>query len=78
MKNNNVDLTGKLEREPSKERGCDGKTNLGSQYQKQADRLAKKHGKRFGVYRCPHCSGTHLTTKLEKASQYEELLHTTK
>jgi len=65
----------RLVRLPSVERGCDGKTNLGRSYAKQADRLAAKHGKKYGVYRCPHCSGTHLTTKLEKSDQYADFLH---
>jgi hypothetical protein len=60
---------------PSTERGCHGKANLGRSYAKQADKLAQKHGKTYGVYRCPHCGGTHLTTKLEKADQYPPLLH---
>lgn len=64
-------------RSPSKERGCDGKTNLGSCYVEQADKLSKKHGKKFGVYCCPHCGGTHLTTKLENMDDYPELLHVT-
>jgi hypothetical protein len=62
---------------PSHERGCKGKTNLGRSYAKQADKLASKHGKRYGVYHCPHCNGHHLTTKLDKADQYEPLKHTT-
>lgn len=62
---------------PSEERGCVGKINLGRSYVKQADRLSRKHGKKYGVYRCPHCGGTHLTTKLEKSDQYAELLHIT-
>ena len=64
-------------REPSKDRGCDGKANLGRGYVRQADRLAAKHGKRYGVYRCPHCGGTHLTTKLHNAGRYAPLLHDT-
>jgi hypothetical protein len=63
---------------PSQERGCHGKTNLGRSYAKQADKLARKHGKRYGVYQCPHCNGYHLTTKLDKADQYEPLKYTTK
>lgn len=66
-----------LVRNPSIERGCDGKANLGRHYAKQADRLAAKHAKRYGVYRCPHCGGTHLTTKLENAERYAPLLHVT-
>lgn len=63
---------------PSIERGCIGKANLGRKYEKAAERLSKKHGKTYGVYRCPHCGGTHLTTKLEIAAKYfEALLYTT-
>lgn len=62
---------------PSVERGCRGKANLGRQYQKQADRLSRKHGKVYGVYRCPHCGGAHVTTKLSNAADYSELLYTT-
>lgn len=62
---------------PSLERGCVGKTNLGSDYETQARRFAKKHGKRYGVYHCPHCGGTHLTTKLENRDSYAELLFIT-
>lgn len=64
-------------RQPSLERGCTGKINLGRRYQQAADRLAVKHGKRYGVYRCPHCGGAHLTTKLENAELYEPLLYVT-
>ena len=55
---------------PSVERGCKGKANLGRKYVKQAERMSAKHGKRYGVYRCPHCRGAHLTTKIENAEQY--------
>lgn len=65
----------RLVRLPSVERGCEGKTNLGRSYAQQADRLSKKHGKRYGVYACPHCGGKHLTTKLESFSQYSDLLY---
>lgn len=65
------------ERIPSKERGCDGKTDFGSHYESAARSLSKRHCKRYGVYRCPHCQGTHLTTKLEKADQYAPLLYVT-
>jgi hypothetical protein len=64
-------------RTPSRERGCHGKANLGRDYRRSADRLAIRHGKRYGVYQCPHCSGTHLTTKLDKADQYAPLLYVT-
>ena len=63
---------------PSFERGCNGKANLGRSYKKQADRLAKKHNKKYGVYRCPHCKGTHLTTKIENEQKYfDKLLYIT-
>ena len=62
---------------PSKERGCDGKANIGSSYERAAEMLAHKHGKRYGVYRCPHCGGHHLTTKLEKRGEYAPLLYVT-
>lgn len=66
-----------LVRLPSRERGCEGKANLGRNYVRQADKLSVKHGKQYGVYRCPHCGGAHLTTKLFKADQYADLLHIT-
>ena len=62
-------------RVPSRERGCTGKTNLGRSYKKQADKLSGKHGKKYGVYSCSYCGGTHLTTKINKACMYDELLH---
>ena len=62
---------------PSKERGCDGKSNLGRAYVRRADKLAAIHGKQYGVYRCPHCGGTHTTTKLHKADMYPPLLYVT-
>ena len=46
-------------------------------YQQQADRMAVRHGKRYGVYHCPHCDGFHLTTKLNNAHFYEPLLYVT-
>ena len=58
----------------SKERGCTGKVNLGRKYEAQAIKLSKKHGKDYGVYRCPHCGGAHLTTKLDKREGYAPLL----
>lgn len=64
-------------RQCSKERGCDGKANLGSKYAKQADKLSVKHGKQYAVYRCPHCQGTHLTTKLDGLGDYQEPLYVT-
>lgn len=65
----------RIVRIPSVERGCDGKKNLGRSYAKQTDRLAAKHGKKYGVYRCPHCQGTHLTTKLDQSENYAPLIH---
>jgi len=64
-------------RTPSKERGCDGKANLGRDYRKQADKFAAKHGKAYGVYACPHCGGFHATTKTENAALYGGLLYVT-
>jgi hypothetical protein len=32
-------------RTPSRERGCQGKANIGRRYQQQADRMAVRHGK---------------------------------
>lgn len=65
-------------KEHSKERGCDGKVNLGRGYKKQADRLSAKHGKQYGVYQCAYCGGFHLTTKVENAHLYQrELLYVT-
>ena len=66
-----------MPRQPSQERGCDGKANLGRRYQANANRLALRHGKCYGVYRCPHCGGTHLTTKLDNAEHYQALLYVT-
>jgi hypothetical protein len=66
-----------MARAPSFERGCQGKSNLGRRYQANADRLARRHGKRYGVYQCPHCGGTHLTTKLQNTDLYEPLLYVT-
>jgi hypothetical protein len=34
-------------RQPSQERGCDDKTNLGRKYKKSADKLAARHGKQL-------------------------------
>lgn len=63
---------------PSFERGCSGKSNLGwSSFIKNADHFSKKHGKQYGVYRCPHCKGTHLTTKLTNRGMYPPLLYIT-
>jgi len=65
-------------KEPSKERGCDGKMIVGSSYESEAEKLALKHGKQYGVYNCPHCHRMHLTTKLEKSGQYAPLLYVTR
>ena len=62
---------------PSVERGCDCKTDLGRDYKSHADKFAKKYSKKYGVYRCPHCGGTHLTTKLDKSGFYAPLLYVT-
>jgi len=52
---------------PSLERGCKDKIKLGHKgYARNAERMAKKHGKRYAVYLCPHCGSTHLTTRLDK------------
>jgi len=64
---------------PSLERGCRGKINLGwSDYEEHAERFRRKRNKQYGVYSCPHCRGTHLTTKLEKRNEYPPLLYVTK
>jgi hypothetical protein len=63
---------------PSLERGCIGKAKLGRHYQKEADKLSRKWGKRYMVYRCPHCSNAHLTTKIRKRFVYmTEILYIT-
>ena len=61
-------------RTPSKERGCKGKTNLGRDYVRHADRFSRMHGKRYGVYRCPHCGGT---PKIDKQTEYPPFLYVT-
>ena len=54
-------------RQPSLERGCRDKIKLGNtRYAYNAERMAKKYGKRYAVYRCPYCGSTHLTTSLDK------------
>ena len=58
-------------KEPSKERGCEGKINFGWDYIERSNHLSKKHGKRYGAYKCPHCLGIHLTTKIDKAGEYK-------
>ncbi len=62
------------EHNPSFERGCLGKINLGRRYVKQANLFARRFDTQYGVYRCPHCGGTHLTTKLGKRYIYSEPL----
>ena len=61
----------------SKERGCIGKTKMGRNYKLYSERLAKKHGKQYGVYVCPHCGNHHTTTKLGKKDQYPDLIYIT-
>jgi len=65
----------------TKENGCDGKVGLGNNLAEAivyAERLKKKFGKEYGIYRCPHCGGTHLTTKLFKQAEYPPLLYVTR
>lgn len=51
---------------PSLERGCRDKIKLGHKgYANAAERMAKKHVKRYAVYLCPYCGSTHLTTRLD-------------
>ena len=65
-------------REPSKERGCEGKTKLRERrYEAHADHLAEYYGKRYGVYKCPHCIYYHITTKLKKQGEYAPLIYIT-
>lgn len=64
-------------KEPSKERGCEGKMKLKKQPLKKARYMAKKHQKKYGVYKCPHCEDHHLTTKLENKDQYQDLIYIT-
>lgn len=67
-------------KECSKERGCHGKANVGSNVIEAiqwVERLKTKHGKDYGVYECPHCGGHHLTTKLHKKEEYGELVYCT-
>jgi rubrerythrin len=64
-------------KQPSLERVCAGKTNLGRRYAEYAERLKTEYGKDYGVYRCPYCGGTHLTTKLINQENYEPLLYST-
>ena len=67
-------------KQPSKERGCEGKIKLLGDIAviaKTAERLKTAYGKDYGAYRCPHCGGAHLTTKLENRNNYEPLLYVT-
>jgi len=67
-------------KECSKERGCQGKTNLGSNFANAvnyAEKLTFNHGKSYGIYICPHCGGHLLTTKLHKKDECRELLYVT-
>jgi hypothetical protein len=67
-----------ITRQPSLERGCRDKIKLGhKRYRNSAERMAKKHGKRFAVYLCPHCQSTHLTTRLD-GEYATEILYVTK
>jgi len=69
----------RLVRLPSKERGCSGKMRISLKESPhlKAQELAKKHGKDFGVYRCPYCDKYHLTTKLSKQADYYPLEYQT-
>jgi uncharacterized protein YlaI len=64
-------------KQPSKERGCERKIKLDHRYEKQAMRLAEKHGKAYGVYLCPHCGHHHLTTKIENKKKYRKFVFET-
>lgn len=57
---------------PSVENGCIKKVNHGEHFKKSADKLSRKYGISYGVYRCPHCGGTHLTSKFNKLNKYYE------
>ena len=67
----------RLVRFPSFKRGCERIANHGRSYEKQAEKMNAKHGKEYGVYHCPYCEGTHLTTKLEKRHEYPPLIYQT-
>ena len=59
--------------------GCEGKASLGRNFVRQADRISRKRGKKYGVYRCDFCGGLHLTTKLDHQEIYlDPLLYITK
>ena len=62
---------------PSFKRGCKAKVILGRSYEKQAEKMKAKHGKEYGVYHCPYCDGTHLTTKLQNSHKYPPLVYQT-
>ena len=65
-------------KQPSKERGCSGKMKIRSRKpMKRAEQLAKKHGKQYGVYLCPHCDSHHLTTKIHNQGDYAKLVGVT-
>jgi hypothetical protein len=64
-------------KQPSKERGCNGKMKLGKQPRRKARQMSTKHGKQFGVYKCPHCKSHHLTTKIENVENYKPLVYVT-
>ena len=64
-------------RQPSYERGCQGKANLGNKnYKKSADWLSKKHGRIILSTNVLTEGGTHLTTKIIDGS-YAPILYTT-
>lgn len=59
-------MSDEITRLPSLERGCKYKIRLGrTRYAYNAERMAKKHKKRYAVYLCPYCQNTHLTTRLD-------------
>lgn len=66
-------------RQPSPERGCEGKMRMSRKGRPDevAQMMAARHGKRYGVYKCPHCDGYHLTTKLDNQDQYKPLVYIT-
>lgn len=66
-------------KQPSKERGCDGKAGINKIDAIQwSERLKTKFGKDYGVYLCPHCGRHHLTTTLQNRDNYAPLLYVTK
>lgn len=59
------------QRQCSVERGCRNKIWISRKnYRSDANRMAKKHGKQYGVYECPHCKRLHLTTKVDLDGQW--------